>query len=273
VGDWISYDSAAEAHERLRVPLLFAGPARDLLERMELGTAGSLLDVGTGSGVVARAASACPVVVGVDPSLGMVRVARQSGLDRVAVASAPGLPFADGSFDRVSAGFVLSHVGPYEEALRDMVRVLRPGGVAGATAWGELGNEYRDVWASVVERFVDRDELRAAAERALPWEGWLAEEGHLRDALARAGLREVTAERLEYPIPMTIAGFLEMRETSHAVRFLRARAGDDAWLRFQEAVANEFAARFRDPIDHTRTAWFAVGRKKGAMGRGPGAEG
>jgi SAM-dependent methyltransferase len=261
VGDWISYDSAAEAHERLRVPLLFAGPARDLLERMELGTAGSLLDVGTGSGVVARAASACPVVVGMDPSLEMVRVARQSGLERVAVAAAPGLPFADESFDRVTAGFVLSHVGPYEEALRDMVRVLRPGGVAGATAWGELGNEYRDVWASVLERFVDPDELRVATQRALPWEEWLAGEGRLRDALTAAGLRGATAERLEYPIPMTIAGFLEMRETSHAVRFLRARAGDDAWPRFREAVANEFAARFRDPIDHTRTAWIAVGRK------------
>jgi SAM-dependent methyltransferase len=266
VADWLSYDSAADAHERLRVPLLFAAPARDLVARMDLGAARSLLDVGTGSGVVARAASACAVVVGVDPSLEMVRVARQNGVARVAVATAPGLPFADGSFDRVAAGFVLSHVAAYEEALRDMVRVLRPGGLAGATAWGELGNEYRDLWSSVLERFVDRDELRAATEQALPWEDWLAEEGHLCDALAAAGLRAVTAERLEYPIPMTIAGFLEMRETSHAVRFLRARAGDGAWLRFREEVANEFAARFRDPIDHTRTAWIAVGEKKGAGG-------
>lgn len=261
MADWQSYDSAADAHERLRVPLMFAAPARDLVERMELGSAESLLDVGTGSGVVARAASACPVVVGVDPSLGMVRVARQSGVAHAAVATAPGLPFADGSFDRVAAGFVLSHIGGYEDALRDMVRVLQPGGMAGATAWGELRNEYRDVWGEVLERFVDRDELRTATQTALPWEEWLAGEGNLRDALARAGLRAVTAERMEYPIPMTIAGFLEMRETSHSVRFLRARAGDAAWVRFREAVAAEFAVRFRDPIDHTRTAWIAVGRK------------
>jgi SAM-dependent methyltransferase len=261
VADWQSYDSAADAHERLLVPAMFAAPARDLVERMEIGTARSLLDVGTGSGVVARAASACPVVVGVDPSLEMLRVTRRSGVARVAVAAAPGLPFADRSFDRVAAAFVLSHVGPYEEALRDMVRVLRPGGIAGATAWGELRNEYRDFWDSVLERFVDREELRTATRAALPWEERLAGEGNLRDALAGAGLRAVTAERLAYPIPMTIGRFLEMRETSHSARFLRARAGDEAWRRFRETVAAEFAARFRDPIDHSRTAWIAVGRK------------
>jgi ubiquinone/menaquinone biosynthesis C-methylase UbiE len=240
---------------------MFAAPARDLVERMEIGRARSLLDVGTGSGVVARAASACPMVAGVDPSLEMTRVARRSGLTLVAVATAPPLPFADESFDRVAAGFVLSHVEPYEEALRDMWRVLRPGGIGGATAWGDLRNEYRDVWDSVLARFVDREGLRAATRAALPWEDWLADEGNLRDAFVAAGFRAVTAERLEYAIPMTITGFLEMRETSHAARFLRARAGDDAVARFQEAVAQEFAARFQDPIDHTRTAWVVVGRK------------
>ena len=261
MADWQSYDSAADAHERLRVPLMFAAPARDLVERLELRSGRSLLDVGAGSGVVARAASACPMVTGVDPSIEMARVARRSGVTRMVVAKAPGLPFADDSFDRVAAGFVLSHIEPYEEALRDMARVLRPGGIAGATAWGDLRNEYRDVWDSVLERFVDREELREATRAMLPWEDWLAGEGNLRDAFAAAGLRSVTAERREYSIAMTIGAFLEIRQTSHAVRFLRARGGDEAVSRFQEAVAREFASRFRDPIDHTRTAWVVVGRK------------
>lgn len=261
MADWQSYDSAADAHERLRVPLMFAAPARDLVERLELGTARSFLDVGAGSGVVARAASACPLVVAVDPSLEMARVARRSGVTRVVVAKAPPLPIAEGSFDRVAAGFVLSHIEPYEEALRDMARVLRPGGMAGATAWGDLHNKYRDAWNSVLERFVDPEELRQATRAALPWEEWLAGEGNLRDAFAAAGFRRVTAEQFQYPVPVTIAGYLEMRETSHAARFLRSRAGDDAVARFQEAVAGEFASRFRDPIDHTLTAWVVVGRK------------
>ena len=97
--------------------------------------------------------------------------------------------------------------------------------------------------------------------RALPWEEALGHDGGLREMLAAAGLSDVTAELLEYPIPMTIATFLEMRETSTEARFLRARASDAEWERWRETVAAEFAGRFRDPIDHSRTAWIVVGRK------------
>jgi SAM-dependent methyltransferase len=260
VPDWRSYDSAAREHERLRVPLIFAAPARDLVARMELATARSLLDVGTGSGAVARAASACAVVVGVDPSLEMARTARESGVPQVAVAAAPGLPFADGSFDRVTAGFVLSHVAELEAALRDMVRVLRPGGLAGATAWRDRGGEYLATWEGVLEQFVDAVELRGARQAVLPWEERLSHEGRLCDALSAAGLGEVKAELVEYPMPMSIATFLEMRETSTVARYARTRVDDAGWARFREAVADEFTSRFRDPIDHTWTAWIAVGR-------------
>jgi SAM-dependent methyltransferase len=258
--DWTSYDAAAEAHERLRVPLIFAAPARDLAARMELGAARRLLDVGTGSGVVARAAAGCSVVVGVDPSFEMARVARQSGVTRVAAAGAPGLPFGCGSFDRVTAGFVLSHVAECDAALRDMARVLGAGGLLGATAWADRGSEHRDVWQATLERFVGREALVMAEEAALPHEERLSREGALREALAAAGLA-ATAERVAYPIAMTMATFLEMRETSVSGRFARARLDAAEWARFREAVAGEFARRFRDPIDHTLTAWIAVGRK------------
>lgn len=259
--DWTSYDSAASAHDRLRVPAMFAAPARDLAGRMELRTAQSVLDVGTGSGVVAGAAAGCPMVVGVDPSFKMARIARQNGVTLTAVAGAPGLPFADNVFDRVTAGFVVSHVPSYEATLGDMARVLRPGGLLGATAWGDLDNEYRDAWDAAAERFVGHDELRAARQKALPWEEWLAHEGKLAAALEGAGLRGVTVERVAYPIPMTLATYLEMRETSTAARFLRTRLDGDGWERFREAAARELHARFRDPIDLARTAWIAVGRK------------
>ena len=259
--DWNSYDSAASDHDRLRVPVYFAPPARDLAERMEFGSARSVLDVGAGSGIVAMQALDCPLVVAVDPSLEMTRLARQNGIASVAVATMPGLPFPEETFDRVTAGFVLSHVRSYEAALSDMVRVLRPGGLLGATAWGDLSNPYRDLWDSIVEQFVGRDEAKAAAGMGLPWEDWLARPGSLRDAFTAAGLRRVTADNLEYPIPMTIATFLEMRETSLMARFLRARVDDAGWQRFRETVRAEFHQRFRDPIDHARTAWIVVGRR------------
>jgi SAM-dependent methyltransferase len=257
--DWRSYDSAAAAHERLRVPVLFAPPARDLAARMEFDTAQRALDVGTGSGVVARAAAACPFVVGADPSLEMLRIARESGVAHVTVSAVPGLPFPDGAFDRVTAGFVLSHVAACEDAVRDMVRVLRPEGLLGATAWADRSSEHTALWNSVMERFVDRATLRSVSAEALPWEERLARENGLRDLLASAGLRDLTVDRIAYPVQWTIDSFLEMRDTSTASRYLRA-VDPAAWPRFRDAVAREFQARFQDPLVTTLSAWIAVGR-------------
>ena len=259
--DWTSYDSAAATHDRLRVPVIFAPPARDLAARMEFASARSALDVGTGSGVVAAAASACSFVAGVDPSVEMLRISRRNGQSRVAVAVVPGLPFGDATFDRVTAGFVLSHVPQYEAALADIVRVLRSGGMFGATSWSQCRSEHHDVWDAVLERFADPAVLKAAHDRALPWEDRLSRAENVRGDLASAGLRDIQAEEIVYPIRMTIADFLEMRGTSFSARFFRASAGDDALTRFQDAADEELRRRFSDPIDYTRGALIATARR------------
>lgn len=128
---WRSYDSAAAVHDRIAVPHVFAPPAKDLVAALAFPTGGLGLDVGTGTGVAALLAleSAGPgsVVVGLDPSLDMLRVARRKGLPWLVRGGVPGLPHSDGAFDRVMANFVLNHVTSYDTALSDMVRVLRPG--------------------------------------------------------------------------------------------------------------------------------------------------
>ena len=77
---------------------------------MELRSARAILDVGSGTGVAALLAvgSSDPdaVVVALDPSLEMLRVARSKGLRDVVRGAVPGLPFCDGKFDRVMANFV-----------------------------------------------------------------------------------------------------------------------------------------------------------------------
>jgi SAM-dependent methyltransferase len=68
---------------------------------------------------------------------------RQEGAAAAVTGNALGLPFPDGAFDRVIAAEVLEHIPPDREAMRELSRVLRPGGTMAVTVprWGpELVN-------------------------------------------------------------------------------------------------------------------------------------
>ncbi len=83
------------------------------------------LDVGTGTGAVARLVSELwpeAEVVGIDASAGMVAEARRLGRERYEVADASRLPFDDASFDLVT----MNNMIPFFDELE---RVTRPGGL------------------------------------------------------------------------------------------------------------------------------------------------
>ena len=166
---WRSYDSIADVYDRLVVPYVFAQPAKDLVIALRPPAEGILLDVGTGTGVCAAIARQCiapaGTVIGVDPSLGMLRVAKQKGL--VVAGLVPGLPFRDGIFDAELASFVLSHFRSYQIALLDMVRILKPGGKLGVTTWCLNKTNCRQLWQETAESFVGKEELARASREAL----------------------------------------------------------------------------------------------------------
>jgi SAM-dependent methyltransferase len=259
--DWKSYDSAASTHDRL-VTTFFEPPARELVEKAGVPTRARLLDVGAGTGIAGYLAMERggpeTFVVALDPALGMLRMARVHGLTRGVAGTTPGLPFRDATFDRVLGNFVLSHVKEYEPALRDMVRVLRPGGKLGVTTWGTLENECRQRWQAVADSFAGRDRLQAALREALPWEEWFQEAAHLQQALEAAGLVGVEVYELQYRMPITIAEFLASREASLQGRFMREILSDDQWQEFKQIVSREFA-RFQDPLEHERDVHIGVG--------------
>jgi demethylmenaquinone methyltransferase/2-methoxy-6-polyprenyl-1,4-benzoquinol methylase len=100
---------------------------RDILARAGLAAGHHLLDLATGTGVVARAASnVTPHVVGADPSFGMLRSGPQT-LVRVQ-ATSEALPFDDASFDFITIGYALRHFADLDVVFRECRRVLRPGG-------------------------------------------------------------------------------------------------------------------------------------------------
>ncbi|WBO65882.1 class I SAM-dependent methyltransferase [Streptomyces camelliae] len=96
-----------------------------------------VLDVGTGTGTVAAAACERGAnVTAVDADPGMVARAAQAVPDaHVRLAALPRLPFADDEFDAVIGNFVLNHVGQPREALKELRRVTRPGGLIAVTIW------------------------------------------------------------------------------------------------------------------------------------------
>ena len=105
---------------------------RHALMRAGLRPGMQLLDVATGTGLLARVAKSvvgqAGRVVGVDPSAGMLREARKAPAGPIVFGRAESLPFRDEKFDMLSMGFALRHVPSLDVAFREYRRVLKPGG-------------------------------------------------------------------------------------------------------------------------------------------------
>ena len=105
---------------------------RAKLERLRHASGPRLLDVGCGTGfIIGLARDLFAEIHGVDATPAMLeRVDRSSGNITLHRGLAEALPFPDGYFDAVSAYSFIHHVSDYAEVLREMHRVLRPGGLA-----------------------------------------------------------------------------------------------------------------------------------------------
>lgn len=114
---------------------LGSGPwyRRTALARAGLRPGMHVLDVATGTGLVAREAlrvvGSSGSVVGLDPSAGMLAEAADLHVPLVR-GLGERLPFGSDRFDFVSMGFALRHVSDLEGLFREMHRVLKPGGTA-----------------------------------------------------------------------------------------------------------------------------------------------
>jgi demethylmenaquinone methyltransferase/2-methoxy-6-polyprenyl-1,4-benzoquinol methylase len=105
---------------------------RFLVSRVEAGSRDRVLDVATGTGAVAAELlrqKGC-AVVGVDQSPEMLAVAREHlpAAVRLVEASAESLPFDDSSFDGLTFTYLLRYVEDPGATLRELARVVRPGG-------------------------------------------------------------------------------------------------------------------------------------------------
>jgi demethylmenaquinone methyltransferase/2-methoxy-6-polyprenyl-1,4-benzoquinol methylase len=129
------FDETAEDYDRFEA-LLGLGSGHwyrhKTLQLAGLQPGMSVLDIGTGTGLVACAAVRIvgdpSHVVGVDPSVGMIRHARVPAGVRLLEGRAEAIPVADASADFLSMGYALRHLSDLTRAFREFHRVLRPGG-------------------------------------------------------------------------------------------------------------------------------------------------
>lgn len=128
------FDDTAPDYERIEHVLAFgSGPGyrRQALLRGGLVAGMQVLDVGIGTGLVAREAlkiiGASGKLVGVDPSPGMMAHVNAAEVELVQ-GFAEALPRPDASSDFVSMGYAIRHISDVASAFSEFHRVLRPGG-------------------------------------------------------------------------------------------------------------------------------------------------
>ncbi len=106
---------------------------RVALKRGGVALGMTVLDVASGTGLLAREAlrlvGPSGMVVGVDPSRGMLAEQRRRGTPvRLVHGRAEALPFESEHFDALTMGFALRHVPDLAVTFREYLRVLKPGG-------------------------------------------------------------------------------------------------------------------------------------------------
>lgn len=151
-----SYTDSAAAYARLWGPTI-RPLGLPMLDALPLDRAERVVDVGTGSGELLphlRARAPWAEVLGVDRSAGMLEEAHSRGREPLALMDARALAARGQTVDVVTLVFVLFHLPRPLRALKEVRRVLRPGGTVGLVTWaGENPPLPGDrIWAEELDR-------------------------------------------------------------------------------------------------------------------------
>jgi SAM-dependent methyltransferase len=173
--------------------------ARPFLEFAGLKAGERILDVGCGTGsltfTIPQVADVAQIS-GIDYSEVYVAAARHLNTDpRITIdrGDACDLPFPSASFDRSLALLVLHFVPESVQAVSEMSRVVRPGGVVAATVWDGYGGMpwQRMFWDTVAVL-----EPSAVAARGESYFKPMTRPGEMRDVFTRVGLVDVAETAL-----------------------------------------------------------------------------
>ena len=188
--------SAPENYERFFVPVIAAPLATDLIDIAALRLGERVLDVACGTGVVARLAAErvgpTGTVAGIDLNPGMLAVARSVTPPGMAIewheSSAEAIPLPDEAFDVVLCQMGLQFVPDKLAALREMQRVLAPGGRLVLNVVGPKPPAFA-ILSEALARHI-KPELSAFVDLVFS----LHDTGELQHLISGAGFREVAIQ-------------------------------------------------------------------------------
>jgi ubiquinone/menaquinone biosynthesis C-methylase UbiE len=248
---WQLTAGGPDNYERYQVPSVFEPLARMLIERIALRPGQRLLDVACGTGIVAR--HAAPIlgpagfIIGVDLNTGMLDVARaHTPADGAPVewrqGDAASLPCPDASVDVVLCQQGLQFFPDKARALKEMQRVLTPGGLVGLCVWCAIDHSPCHLAiAAALRRHVGTD----VAQRFQAPFGF-GDRDVLHEALVDAGFRDVEIDvailnRQLLPPEESVPGLLASTPVGPDVAAL-----DEAT---RDAIVNDVAAALSEYRD------------------------
>lgn len=181
-----------------------------------------ILDVATGTGMVARAlADRGAEVVGLDQSEAMLGIARArltggapAGSVTLVEGEAEHLPFADAEFDALSFTYLLRYVDDPTATMRELARVVKPGGRIGMLEFDvpkspvlkALWRVHSRVGLPLIGRAVSKSWYDVGRFLGPNIEQFHAREPDLPGLWNAAGITSVTAHRMSFGAGLVISG-------------------------------------------------------------------
>ncbi len=184
-------DELVRVHEQYLVPTIYAQWASRVTEIAAIEVGQDILDVGCGTGTLARTVrletGLSGKVVGLDVSEKMLQSARrQSSKIEWRLGDATAIPFEKNCFDRVMCQFSLMFISNRVSAIKEMLRVCKPDGLVVIATWGPMhhGGAY-DALINLVRKHVGS---HASLKLSAPWS--LGKPGAMDALLLSAGVNE-----------------------------------------------------------------------------------